>query len=149
MTTNNAGFPALKPIPQAVSDHGVHLGDSAITGRFPRRAKLIAATVALLVLAGCSAAQLQSVSTTAASIQPGLQAACNDALAIANIAGLVPGVGAIVPYLNAGCATAEGITKLAADPSSTEWVGTLAGQIKALASAAGLRISDADIKRHA
>lgn len=59
---------------------------------------------------------------------------------IANIAGLVPGVGAIVPYITVGCATAEGLTKLAADPTSVQWVGELVGKIKALAGASGARL---------
>lgn len=101
--------------------------------------KLIALACALS-LAGCSAAQQQAFTNGAASVQPALQAACIDAMAIANIAGLVPGVGAIVPYINAGCGTAEGLVKLAADPSSIEWVGQLSGQIKTLASAVGLKL---------
>lgn len=60
MTTTNAGFPALKPIPQAVSDHGVHLGDSAITGRFPRR-QLLTSAVALLGLGVAACADLPGV----------------------------------------------------------------------------------------
>lgn len=95
----------------------------------------------LLVLGACTPAQQQAFTSGAASVQPALQTACTDAMAIANIAGLVRGVGAIVPYLNAGCGTAEGLVKLAADPSSTEWVGQLSGQIKGLASAVGIKIA--------
>lgn len=98
------------------------------------------AIASLFVLGGCTPAQQQAFTSGAASIQPALQTACTDAMAIANIAGLVPGVGAIVPYLNAGCGTAEGLVKLAADPSSTEWVGQLSGQIKALAGKVGLKV---------
>ncbi len=95
----------------------------------------LAAGAAMLGLAGCS-----QFATNAAAISGPLQTACNDAIGIANIAGLVPGVGAIVPYITAGCATAEGLTKLAADPTSTQWVGTLIGQVKAIAASAGLKL---------
>lgn len=93
-----------------------------------------------LGLAGCSAQGLSDLASTANRIAPELQSACNDALAVANLAGLVPGVGAIVPYINAGCATAQGLTKLAADPTSLQWLGQLIGQGKALASKVGIKV---------
>ncbi len=98
--------------------------------------KRFVAAGALLLLTSCTAAQQAQLATAGAT----LQAACTDAIAIANIAGLVPGVGAIVPYITAGCATAEGIARLAADPSSTQWLGQQIGAIKALAAAVGLRL---------
>ena len=82
----------------------------------------------------------QRINRGAASVEPALTMACNDALAVANLAGLVPGVGTIVPYITAGCATAEGVARLAADPTSTQWLGQLIGMIRALATAAGLRL---------
>jgi hypothetical protein len=92
---------------------------------------IAAALLCAPLLAACPSLPGQ-INTTAAQISPTLQAACNDALMVANLAGLVPGVGAIVPYVTAGCATAEGIVKLAADPSSTQWLGTLIGKIDTL-----------------
>ncbi len=100
-------------------------------------ALLAGAGLAAMILATACTPQQQAQLATAGAT---LQAACTDAIAIANIAGLVPGVGAIVPYITAGCATAEGIARLAADPSSTQWLGELVGKIKALAAAVGLRL---------
>lgn len=102
----------------------------------------ILAAASLCALAACSAQQQATFTADAAKVSPILQTACTDAMAIANIAGLVPGVGSIVPYLNAGCGTAEGLVKLAADPSSTEWVATMAGSIKTLAGLAGIKIAN-------
>lgn len=93
-----------------------------------------------LALWGCTAAQTTQVQSTAGQVDTALQSACTDALLVANIAGLVPGVGAIIPYINAGCATADGIAKLAADPTSAAWLGQLTGEIKQLAAAAGLKL---------
>lgn len=99
------------------------------------------ATIACVVaLVACTPAQQTAFTTGAASAEATLHTACADAMAIANIAGLIPGVGAIVPYINAGCGTAEGIAKLAADPTSTQWVGQLIGKVQALASAVGLKL---------
>lgn len=102
--------------------------------------RLHAAGGMMLALAGCSPAQLAQFSSTASNVSSALTMACNDAITAANIAGLVPGVGAIVPYINAGCATGEGIAKLAADPSSTAWLGQMTGEIKTLASNAGIKL---------
>lgn len=104
-----------------------------------RIAKLSYALIAL-GLSACSAAQTAQVETTAGKVDAALQIACSDALAVANLAGLVPGVGAVIPYINVGCATADGLAKLAADPSSAAWVGQLTGMVKGLASAAGLKL---------
>lgn len=101
--------------------------------------RTIAAAALCLSVAGC-AGLAEQINAGAARIDPVLQTACNDALMVANLAGLVPGVGAIVPYITAGCATAEGLTKLAADPTSTAWLGQLTGMVKALAARFGQRV---------
>jgi hypothetical protein len=93
-----------------------------------------------IILAACSPGQLSGFQTGAQKFDSALQIACSDALAVANLAGLIPGVGAIVPYINAGCATADGLAKLAADPSSAAWVGQLTGEVKALASNVGVKL---------
>lgn len=93
-----------------------------------------------LFLAGCTTAQLGQFSGGAARVEPALEAACSEATTLANIVGLVPGVGAIVPYISVGCGTAEGLAKLAADPTSTQWVGELTGKIKVLAANAGIKL---------
>lgn len=105
-----------------------------------RIAALSAALGGVIAMSGCSTAQQAQFSRAAARADQVLQAACSDALALGNIAGLVPGVGAIIPYINAGCATADGLAKLASDPSSTQWVGQLIGQVKALAGNVGFRV---------
>ena len=102
--------------------------------------RAIAIASAFAALTGCSSSQMASFQSQVNQVQPALQMACNDALTVANLAGLVPGVGAIVPYINAGCATAQGLAKLAADPSSAAWLGELTGEIKGLASTAGLKL---------
>lgn len=64
--------------------------------------------------------------------QTELEHACSLAVTAANVAGLIPGVGAIEPYVTAGCTTAQGLAKLASDPTSVEWVNNLTAMIKAL-----------------
>lgn len=96
------------------------------------------ALAAGLALGGCSS--MSQFTQGAAKVEPKLAAACQDAMLVANIAGLVPGVGAVVPYITAGCATADGLAKLAADPNSVQWVGELIGKIKTLAAGAGLHL---------
>lgn len=88
---------------------------------------LAIAVVAIASLAGC--AQLQ---TTATRIEPQLEAACAVARQVAEVASFVPAAATITPYVKMGCSTAEGLAKLAADPSSVEWVGQLVGKMKAL-----------------
>jgi len=103
--------------------------------------KLTSAVLAgALALGACSSDQLSRFTAGAARVEPALEAACRTASTLATVAGLVPGVGAILPYINVGCGTAEGLARLAADPSSVEWVGTLSGQIKALAARTGLHL---------
>lgn len=55
-----------------------------------------------------------------------LQLVCGDAMALAPLAG------PIAPYIIAGCGTASGLAKLAADPTSTAWVQNLIAQVKQL-----------------
>lgn len=98
------------------------------------------AVLLILALNNCSTAQLSAFSSSAARVEPALAAACVTATSLATVAGLVPGVGAILPYITVGCSTAEGLARLAADPSSVEWVGQLSGQIKALAAPTGLKL---------
>lgn len=114
----------------------------APSSRLTARQLRYAAFVGVLVgtLTACSTAQLDKFSAGAARVEPALQAACDTALRLANIAGLIPGVGAIVPYISVGCGTATGLARLAADASSTEWVGTLIGKIEVLAHARGVKL---------
>lgn len=71
---------------------------------------------ALLAMAACS---------TVNSVATQVQNACAEAMP------LVPLAGPVAPYITAAC-TADGIVKLASDPSSVQWLGQLIGQVKAL-----------------
>lgn len=93
--------------------------------------------VCLVILTAACTPQQQAVVTTASSA---VEAACNEAVPIANAAALVPGVAPIAAYVVAGCMTAEGLAKLAADPTSAAWVGTLIAQIRALAARVGVKV---------
>lgn len=100
-----------------------------------------------LALSACTAAQVAEfqgkVSTTAGQALPELTAACANLVSLANIAGaVVPGAGAITTYVYPACVGAEGLTRLAADPTSLEWLGKLNGQLRGLAQAAGIRLPE-------
>ncbi|HEX5321655.1 MAG TPA: hypothetical protein VFW46_21025 [Stellaceae bacterium] len=98
-------------------------------------AVLAAGTIAI-GLSACSGLPAQvsqdqaKVATVAQRIQPGLVTACTAATALSPVAG------PIAPFIVAGCGTAEAIDKLAADPSSTEWVNGLITQAETVAAAA-------------
>lgn len=79
------------------------------------------AALVLLTIVACTQVQ-----------QTELEHACSLAVTAVNVAGLIPGVGAIEPYVTAGCTTAQGLAKLASDPTSVEWVNNLTAMIKAL-----------------
>lgn len=84
------------------------------------------------VLGACSAAQLQLASTD-------VSAACADAIGAANKALLLgsasPGVVTVANGVILGCTSAEGLAKLAADPSSPQWLGIQQGMLTAAAPA--------------
>lgn len=63
--------------------------------------------------------------STVNSVATQIQAACGEAMP------LVPLAGPVAPYIVAGC-SADGIVKLASDPSSVQWLGQIIGQVKAL-----------------
>jgi len=69
---------------------------------------------------GCTPQQQKEAAVASAS----LQAACAAAMQLAPLAGPV------APYIIAGCATASGIAKLAADPSSVAWVESLIAEVR-------------------
>jgi hypothetical protein len=115
---------------------------------YPMRRLMVSMTAGAVMLAGCSADQsakfdegLAKFQAGAAKVEPVLARACASAVNLSLVAGLIPGVGAIVPYINEGCRTADGLAKLAANPTSLEWVGTLKGKIEALAHGAGMDLS--------
>jgi hypothetical protein len=100
--------------------------------------KRIAVAIALLVgstLVACTASQ---VSMAVADVQ----AACITAIQASNTAaGLTKGgaantVASINAYLVAGCATADAVAKLAADPTSVAWLNQQTGALQAIAAAA-------------
>lgn len=85
-------------------------------------------------MASCAQVEgvVEKIPATAARVEPQLAAACEAANKLAPVAMLVPYAAAIVPFVTAGCNTADGLAKLASDPSSTAWVNQLIGQMKAL-----------------
>ena len=119
---------------------GVHFSDS-LTGQIAQSLAALCALAALLLkergiikglaLIGmlAAAATLTAcvpVAGTAKKIDPALTAACDAAITLSPIAG---------PYavwIEAGCGTAEAVTRLAADPSSAAWVHGLIAAIRQL-----------------
>ncbi len=95
--------------------------------------KLAIAALAALALAGCSSAQVTATATA-------VQQACTDATQAEQTAqslakgGALSTVDSITSYVNAGCATATAIAALAENPTSVEWLGTLTGELDALAA---------------
>lgn len=77
--------------------------------------KLLAAVSVLAMLSGCA-----EVASYAEKIQPGLTSLCSKAVSLAPLAGPE-----IAMFTIAGCGTAQAIDRLAADPSSTQWVEDL------------------------
>lgn len=99
-----------------------------------RKLNLLAAA-SLLAVAACTGTQ---VNTAVADVQAG----CVAALTASNTAaGLTKGgaantVASINTYLVAGCATADAVAKLAADPTSVAWLNQQAGALQAIAATA-------------
>lgn len=94
-------------------------------GKIPIKGALLLALG--LGLAGCGTAPPnQEIAKVAQAIQPRLLPACNAAMELSPIAG------PYAPFIVAGCGSAEAIDKLAADPSSTEWVNKLVADAKGL-----------------
>lgn len=105
--------------------------------------KITAACLFALGLAACSSAQVASTSADVAAaaaklnalavtVDPSLVTACNAATALAGAGAAIPGVAAVSPWVTAGCTSAEGLLKLAGDPSSLTWVSGLISQMAAL-----------------
>jgi len=91
-------------------------------------------------LAACSGSGVQTAQTDVAAAVGAIQAACMDALAAGQIAGQVAKggaastVAAVNVYVQAGCGTAEAISKLAANSSSLAWLGQQTGTLKTIAN---------------
>jgi nitrous oxide reductase accessory protein NosL len=87
------------------------------------RYALIAAVAAL---AACSQVQEDRAVSAAQTANMTLESACDMAVMLAPIAG------PYAPFITAGCSTAEGIAKLASDPSSVAWVEGLIADVRKL-----------------
>lgn len=86
------------------------------------------AALGFIVLSGCSATQVESVTAKVGAV-------CAQVTPLASAAMMLPTVGPFIAAgVWAGCATDSGIAKLAADPSSLTW---LAQQATMLQSALG------------
>lgn len=95
--------------------------------------------VAALALAGCSTADLDTASKIAAIGAASIQAACDDASTVAAKVQVQVKGGAlntansiISNYLAPACSSALSVAKLATDPSSQAWIGTINGQLSAI-----------------
>lgn len=88
------------------------------------RALTLAAALALAACAGSP--PNQQIASKAQAIQPALIAACNTAMTLAPLAG------PYAQFIVAGCGTTEAVDKLAADPSSTQWVNGIVASVQAL-----------------
>jgi hypothetical protein len=81
-----------------------------------------------LGLVGCTPAQQAQVGAALDTVQ----AACNEALPLANLAIVIPTVGPFVAAgVQVGCGTAAGLAKLNADPTSAAWLAQQAAILKA------------------
>lgn len=96
----------------------------AVRTRSARHINVVLGSLALVVLVACTPGQQQIVSTVTSAVS----------LACSAAAPFVPIAGDIAPFIVAGCLTEQGLAKLAADPSSAEWVNGLVAQVKALAA---------------
>ena len=93
--------------------------------------KIVALSLAALLTA-CTAAQLQQASNTAAGVSAELQTACALAMPLAQMATPLSTVGPFIAMgVTAGCGTAQGLAKLAADPASAAWLGEQMQMLKA------------------
>jgi hypothetical protein len=95
------------------------------------------------VLAGCTAAEVQTAQTDLSASVTAVQAACADAMAAAKLAaatargGAVNTVNSISSYITAGCATAQAVASLAANSSSVVWLAKNQGALEGLTVAQG------------
>lgn len=82
-------------------------------------------------------AVLQDVHNVLAAAPAGIQAACTDALAYANLigpslkGGAANTITSVTQGVIVGCTTANGVATLAAHSSSAEWLGQQIGMMKA------------------
>jgi hypothetical protein len=100
-----------------------------------RLAVAMAIVAVPLTLVGCGSVS-KDVAGGATDAQGPLAAGCASLVALTGVAGMVPGVSKIMPYVSAACQTAQGFAKMLADPSSLEWVGQLEGKVQELAKTA-------------
>lgn len=110
-----------------------------------RRVLILAAASLSLALAACTPgapqptpqAVLQDVQNVLAAAPAGIQAACTDALAYANLigpnlkGGAANTITSVTQGVIVGCTTANGVATLAAHSSSAEWLGQQIGMMKA------------------
>jgi hypothetical protein len=72
-----------------------------------------------VLVSACSTAQMAEVQKVSAAVEAG----CADARPLLPLAGLIPVVGGyIAAGVDVACNTQAGLAKLAADPSSAEWL---------------------------
>ena len=101
-------------------------------------------TIALLAAASIAACSTSSTTTATTDVQTALTvlaSACSAAQTALGIAqatvkgGAANTVATYGSYINAGCSTAAAAQKLAADPTSTQWLGQMIGALNMLSGA--------------
>lgn len=90
--------------------------------------KIATAITLAAALVSCTAAQQKTVNTGVAAVT----AACMDVAPLANAALLVPVAAPVAVYVTAACQDATTIAKIAADPTTVEWLAGLKSQLIAL-----------------
>lgn len=96
--------------------------------------------LALTIVTGCTASQLQTAQTDASAVVTALNDACKGALTAAATAqgqlkgGALNTANSVAQYVVAGCQSEATIAALATSPSSIAWVGSLTGTLNTLAS---------------
>jgi len=108
------------------------------------RRRLLAATAAVsLLVASCTPAEIDAAvakvdaaaaqaAQEAGAIDTKLVAVCGAAASLVSAGSFVSQVAAIAPWITAGCTTADGLLKLASDPTSVQWVVNITNEIAAL-----------------
>ena len=81
--------------------------------------------VILFSLGGCDATQVGGATARIAML-------CQDVLPLAGLASIIPEGEIVALGVRAACATDAGIAKLAADPSSAEWLNRQAAILRGL-----------------
>lgn len=98
--------------------------------------------LAVLALSGCAAERTVRDVTVGADA---VHLACSEAVPVAQMAVLIPGAGAIAQGVVVGCQTADGLARLAAEPTSAAWLGEQTQMLKDLIARTRTRLRAKDL----